>query len=59
VLKRKLGEQEEILENIKIDLLIPTIASDYEKIQKLLKEEKKVEESYFILLEELEELQNN
>ena len=56
VLKRKLGETEEILENIKIDLLSPAIASDFEKIQKLLKEEKKVEESYFVLLEELEEL---
>lgn len=56
VLKRKLGETEETLENIKIDLLNPSIASDYEKIQKLLEEEKKVEESYFILLEELEEL---
>jgi ATP-binding cassette subfamily F protein 3 len=59
VLKRKLEEQEEILENIKIDLLNPNIASDYEKIQKFLKEEKRVEESYFVLLTELEELQNN
>lgn len=58
VLKRKLGETEEILENIKIDLLNPDIASDFEQIQELLDEEKKVEESYFILLEELEELQS-
>jgi len=57
VLKRKLGETEEKLENIKIDLLSPAIASDFEKIQKLIEEEKTVEESYFILLEELEELQ--
>jgi ATP-binding cassette, subfamily F, member 3 len=56
VLKRKLGETEEILENIKIDLLSPSIASDFEQIQKLLEDEKKVEESYFVLLEELEEL---
>ncbi len=56
VLKRKVGETEEILENIKIDLLNPEVASDFEKIQELLKEEKKVEESYFILLEELEEI---
>lgn len=56
VLKRKLGETEETLENLKIDLLNPSIASDYEKIQNLLTEEKRVEESYFILLEELEEL---
>jgi ATP-binding cassette subfamily F protein 3 len=58
VLKRKLEETEEILENIKIDLLSPAIASDFEKIQKLLEEEKRVEESYFVLLEELEELQS-
>ncbi|NHZ86387.1 MAG: ATP-binding cassette domain-containing protein [Planctomycetia bacterium] len=57
VLKRKLVETEEILENIKIELLNPDIASDFEQIQKLLEEEKKVEESYFVLLEELEELQ--
>jgi ATP-binding cassette subfamily F protein 3 len=56
VLKRKLGETEEILENIKIELLNPDIASDYEKIQKLIVEEKKAEESYFVLLRELEEL---
>ena len=59
VLKRKLGETEEILENIKIELLNPDIASDFERIQKLLDDEKKVEESYFVLLEELEELQSN
>ena len=59
VLKRKLRETEEILENIKIDLLSPSIASDFEQIQKLLEDEKKVEESYFVLLEELEELQSN
>ncbi len=59
ILKRKLEETEEILENIKIDLLNPSIASDYEKIQNLLTEEKRVEESYFVLLEELEELQSN
>ncbi|MCJ7802855.1 MAG: hypothetical protein MUP82_10920, partial [Candidatus Marinimicrobia bacterium] len=58
VLKRKLGEQEETLENIKIDLLNPSITSDYEKIQKLIEDEKKVEESYFVLLTELEELQS-
>jgi len=57
VLKRKLGETEEVLENIKIDLLNPSVTSDFEKIQKLIEEEKKIEESYFILLEELEELQ--
>lgn len=57
VLKRKLGETEETLENIKIELINPGIASDFEKIQELLEEEKRVEESYFILLEELEELQ--
>lgn len=57
VLKRKLEETEEFLENIKIELLNPEIASDYEKIQKLIKKEKRVEESYFVLLEELEELQ--
>ncbi|NHZ85504.1 MAG: ATP-binding cassette domain-containing protein [Planctomycetia bacterium] len=57
VLKRKLEETEEILENIKIELLNPEIASDFEKIQKLLEEEKRVEESYFTLLEELEGLQ--
>lgn len=58
VLKRKLGETEETLENIKIELINPDIASDFEQIQELLDEEKKVEESYFILLEELEELQS-
>ncbi|NHZ85019.1 MAG: ATP-binding cassette domain-containing protein, partial [Planctomycetia bacterium] len=58
VLKRKLEETEEILENIKIDLLNPDIASDFEKIQKLIEEEKRVEESYFVLLEELEGLQS-
>lgn len=58
VLKRKLGETEETLENIKIELINPDIASDYDKIQKLIAEEKRVEESYFILLEELEELQS-
>ena len=46
------------MENIKIDLLNPSIASDYEKIQNLLTEEKSVEKSYFVLLEELEELQS-
>ena len=56
VLKRKLVEIEEILENIKIELINPDIASDYEKIQKLIVEQKKVEESYFVLLGELEEL---
>lgn len=58
VLKRKLAETEEVLENIKIDLLNPSIASDYEKIQNLLTEEKSVEKSYFVLLEKLEELQS-
>ncbi|MCK4903825.1 MAG: hypothetical protein KAS35_03965, partial [Candidatus Marinimicrobia bacterium] len=58
VLKRKLGETEVILENIKIELLNPDFMSDYEKIQKLIKEEKRVEEFYFVLLEELEELQS-
>ena len=58
VLKRKLGETEEVLENIKIELINPAITSDFEKIQQLLEEEKEVEESYFILLEELEELQS-
>ncbi len=57
VLKRKLKETEELLENIKIELINPDIASDFEKIQKLLEEEKRVEESYFVLLEGLEELQ--
>lgn len=57
VLKRKLAETEEVLENIKIELLSPEITSDFEKVQKLLTEEKIVEESYFVLLEELEELQ--
>lgn len=57
VLKRKLAETEEVLENIKIELLNPATASDYEKIQNLLTEEKSVEKSYFVLLEELEELQ--
>lgn len=57
VLKRKLEETEEILENIKIELLCPEITSAFEKVQKLLAEEKIVEESYFVLLEELEELQ--
>jgi len=59
VLKRKLRETEDILENIKIDLLSPSIASDFEQIQKLLEDEKMVEESYFVFLEELEELQSN
>ncbi len=54
VLKRKLKETEELLENIKIELINPDIASDYEQIQELLDKEKKVEESYFVLLEELE-----
>ncbi len=58
VLKRKLEETEVILENIKIELLNPDITSDYEKIQKLIKEEKRVEEFYFVLLEGLEELQS-
>lgn len=58
VLKRKLGETEETLENIKIELINPGIASDFEKIQKLIEEEKRIEESYFVLLEELEELQS-
>jgi ATP-binding cassette subfamily F protein 3 len=57
VLKRKLKETEELLENIKIELINPDIASDFEKIQELIEEEKRVEESYFILLEELEEPQ--
>lgn len=57
VLKRKLAETEEVLENIKIELLNPATASDFEKIQKLLAEEKIIEKSYFVLLEELEELQ--
>jgi ATP-binding cassette subfamily F protein 3 len=59
VLKRKLEETEEILENIKIDLSNPSITSDFEKIQELLDEEKRIEESYFVLLEELEELLAN
>ncbi len=59
VLERKLTEQEKVLENLKIELLNPAIASNYEKIQKLIEEEKKAEESYFVLLEELEELQPN
>ena len=59
VLKRKLRETEDILENIKIDLLSPSIASDFEQIQKLLEDEKMVEKSYFVFLEELEELQSN
>ena len=59
VLKRKLGETEELLENIKIDLLNPDTTSDFEKIQELMEEEKRVEESYFVFLEELEELQSN
>ncbi len=59
VLRRKLEETEETLENIKIELHNPEIASDFEQIQKLLEDEKKVEESYFVLLEELEELQSN
>ncbi|MCK4903389.1 MAG: ABC-F family ATP-binding cassette domain-containing protein, partial [Candidatus Marinimicrobia bacterium] len=58
VLKRKLEETEVILENIKIELHNPSIASDYEKIQKLIKEEKRVEESYLVLLEELGDLQS-
>lgn len=59
VLKRKLAETEEVLENIKIELLNPATASDFEKIQKLLAEEKIIEKSYFVLLEELEELQGS
>lgn len=59
VLKRKLAETEEVLENIKIELLNPATASDFEKIQKLLAEEKIIEKSYFVLLEELEELQSD
>lgn len=58
VLKRKLGETEETLENIKIELINPGIASDFEKIQKLIEEEKRIEESYFVLLEELEEIRS-
>lgn len=57
VLKRKLAETEEVLGNIKIELLNPATASDFEKIQKLLAEEKIIEKFYFVLLEELEELQ--
>lgn len=57
VLKRKLEETEEFLENIKIELLNPEIASDYEQIQELLNKKKSTEESYFAFLEELEELQ--
>lgn len=56
VLKRKLAETEEVLENIKIELLNPATASDFEKIQTLIDDEKSIEESYFVLLEELEEL---
>lgn len=59
VLKRKLAETEEVLENIKIELLNPDIASDFEKIQKLLEKEKVTEKTYFVLLEELEELQGS
>jgi len=58
VLKRKLKEAEELLENIKIELINPEIASDFEQVQELLAEEKKIEESYFILLEELEKIQS-
>lgn len=58
VLKRKLGETEETLENIKIELINPDIASDFEQIQELLNKEKSTEESYFAFLEELEELQS-
>jgi uncharacterized radical SAM superfamily protein len=57
VLKRKLKETEELLENIKIELINPDIASDYEQIQELLKQEKTIEDTYFTFLEELEELE--
>jgi ATP-binding cassette subfamily F protein 3 len=57
VLTRKLKETEELLENIKIELINPDIASDFEQIQELLKQEKTTEDTYFTFLEELEELQ--
>jgi ATP-binding cassette subfamily F protein 3 len=57
VLTRKLKETEELLENIKIELINPDIASDFEQIQDLLKQEKTTENNYFTFLEELEKLQ--
>jgi len=57
-LKRKIEEMDRNLEKLKIDMLNPSIVSDYEKIQKLNMEEKRIEESYFILLAELERLQS-
>ena len=47
------------LVELKNDMSNPSIVSDYEKIQKLILEEKRVEESYFGLLEELERLQSD
>jgi len=58
VVERKLSETEELLENIKIELHDPEIASDYEKIQDLLKQETITESSYLNLLGELEQLQS-
>lgn len=57
VLERKIAETEEIAEGYKKELASPAIASDYEKIQKLLNQVKETEEQYFKYLEELEELQ--
>ena len=58
-LKRKIEEMDRSLEELKNDMSNPSIVSDYEKIQKLILEEKRVEESYFALLEELERLQSD
>jgi len=57
VLVRKIKEIEKELDNLKVELLNPEIASDYEKIQSLLECEKEYEEKYFAYLIELEELQ--
>ena len=59
VLERKISETEEEIENIKLELLDPAIAYDYEKIQELLEKERIKEEQFFKLLEELEELQTS
>ena len=59
VVERKLTETEEVVENLRSELSNPAIASDYEKIQKLLNKEQSAEKIYFSLLEELEQLQSS
>jgi len=59
VLNRKLAETEEIVDGQKKELSNPAIASNYEKIQKLLNKVQATEEIYFKYLEELETLESN